>query len=120
MFFLQLLQVTPPPVPPPAWPPIIIIGGIVLILVELGGIFYYVKKSYDTLKAGPADYCHVKFESGVMGTTVTCEGVCKSGGNCDLYSRRKGTENAWKKTDKDQPEDTTLEYHCYCHDPNRP
>ena len=101
-------------IPPIPWPPILIGIGIGLVLYKIADLVIAEKEK----KFDEKDYCHVKFESGAMGTTVTSEGTCKTG-HCNLYSRSKGSETRWKSTEKDQPEDTKLEYRCFCHDPNR-
>jgi len=84
------------------------------------GIIYYNSKAKETLNLTPADHCHVKMTpiSGVQYNTVDCEGICKTT-TCMLYSRPKGSEARWVRTTPGHQEDTTREYRCFCHDPNR-
>ena len=54
-------------IPPIPWPPILIGIGIGLVLYKIADwVIAEKEKKFDE-----KDYCHVKFESGAMGTTVT-------------------------------------------------
>jgi len=116
IYFQTLAAITLPPFlgPVSIGIGVIIIGGIIV------GIIYYNHKAKETLTLSPADHCHVKMTpvSGVEYNTVDCEGICKTT-TCMLYSRPKNTEARWQRTTPGNQEDTTREYRCFCHDPNR-
>jgi len=104
----------------PVWagPATVVVGGVIIVGLVIG-IIYYRHQANQVLEFGPNDYCHVKYNPADGKFTVTCEGVCKTG-QCDLYSRPKGTDKKWTPTEKDMPEDPAKEYRCFCHNPNRP
>lgn len=105
---------------PPVLGPVSIVAGVIIIGGIIVGIIYYNHKAKETINQTPADYCHVKLTpvSGVQYNTVDCEGICKTT-TCMLYSRPKGSEAKWQRTTPGHQEDTTREYRCFCHDPNR-
>ena len=105
---------------PPVLGPVSIVVGVIIIGGIIVGIIYYNSKAKETLDLTAADHCHVKMTpvSGVQYNTVDCEGICKTT-TCMLYSRPRGSEARWVRTTPGHQEDTTREYRCFCHDPNR-
>ncbi len=105
---------------PPVLGPVSIVVGVIIIGGIIVGIIYYRHKANETVDLTAADHCHVKMApvSGVQYNTVDCEGICKTT-TCMLYSRPKGSEAKWVRTTPGLQEDTTREYRCFCHDPNR-